>query len=140
MSYRSTGTCICVYVVGSLGHARPGHRPVRPRHSRVKRPKNKIQEEKETKNEKGREERERTSEGYGGGKEIKGKMERAFSDPRLLRNSRCSKAGWIMRASGEGGVGGGCRAGRMKELPFDIETILSIKMAGCRRVNRSIKG
>lgn len=25
-------------------------------------------------------------------------------------------------------------------LPFDIETILSIKMAGCRRVNRSIKG
>lgn len=38
----------------------------------------------------------------------------------------------IMRLMGGGGGRGW--------LPFDIETILSIKMAGCRRVNRSIKG
>lgn len=42
---------------------------------------------------------------------------------RLARSGLCGPGVWV-------------RSGSL----FDIETILSIKMAGCRRVNRSIKG
>lgn len=64
----------------------------------------------------------------------KGEGGRDRVDPRLLRNSRCSKV------DEHSGLCGSWEEGEGGWLPFDIETILSIKMAGCRRVNRSIKG